>query len=199
MLKDFKKLAKKRPLTAGVVGVSAVYSVYTLYRATQAGKDQFWIWDRGVDGIGASTSTTSSTSSSHAMMSRGTSGDLMKHPTALYGISGHCTGGVHGACSNPHCNVHGGMNGLGSMSTSTSTSSVHAHKRTSNYGEDTYETPSQLFGVPNKIKRRVMVNEMNEGFNGYNNPHESDIYSHAQPQQMSAEEAEMIAGAGGWL
>lgn len=181
MLKDFKKLAKKRPLTAGVVGVSAVYSVYTLYRATQAGKDQFWIWDRGVDGIGASTSTTSSTSSSHAMMSRGTSGDLMKHPTALYGISGHCTG-VAGACKNPHCHCGGGVGAT-----------------PSNYGEDTYETPSQLFGVPNKIKRRVMVNEMNEGFNGYNNPHESDIYSHAQPQQMSAEEAEMIAGAGGWL
>ncbi len=172
MLKDFKKLAKKRPLTAGVVGVSALYSVYTLYRATQAGKDQFWMWDR-MDGIGASTSTTTSTSASHAMMNRGVSGDLMKHPTALYG--------------------------LGSMSTSTSTSSVHAHKRTSNYGEDTYETPSQLFGVPNKIKRRVMVNEMNEGNDGYNTPSESDIYSHAQPQQMSAEEAEMIAGAGGWL
>ena len=58
MLKDFKKLAKKRPLTAGIVGASAVYSVYTLYRATQADKDQFWMWDR-IDGIGASTSTTS--------------------------------------------------------------------------------------------------------------------------------------------
>lgn len=115
------------------------------------------------------------------MMSRGTSGDLMKHPTALYGISGHCTG-VAGACKNPHCHCGGGVGAT-----------------PSNYGEDTYETPSQLFGVPNKIKRRVMVNEMNEGFNGYNNPHESDIYSHAQPQQMSAEEAEMIAGAGGWL
>lgn len=198
MLKDFKKLAKKRPLTAGIVGASAVYSVYTLYRATQADKDQFWMWDR-IDGIGASTSTTSSTSSSHAMMGREVSGDLMKHPTALYGISGHCTGVAGHACSNPHCNVHGAMNGLGSMSTSTSTSSVHAHKRTSNYGEDTYEAPSQLFGVPNKIKRRVMMNDMNEGNDGYNTPSESDIYSHAQPQQMSAEEAEMIAGAGGWL
>ena len=161
-------------------------------------KDQFWMWDR-IDGIGASTSSTSSTSSSHAMMGREVSGDLMKHPTALYGISGHCTGVAGHACSNPHCNVHGAMNGLGSMSTSTSTSSVHAHKRTSNYGEDTYEAPSQLFGVPNKIKRRVMMNDMNEGNDGYNTPSESDIYSHAQPQQMSAEEAEMIAGAGGWL
>jgi len=199
MLKDFKKLAKKRPLTAGVVGVSAVYSVYTLYRATQAGKDQFWAWDT-VDGIGASTSTTSSTSSSHAMMSRGTSGDLMKHPSALFGykdLSGHCTGmGAHcTARGNPHCHCGGGVGAghKGRMKT------MYGHKESLGYGEDAHTSPSQLFGVPNKIKRRVMMNEMNEGFNGYNNPHESDIYSHAQPQQMSAEEAEIIAGAGGWL
>ena len=106
----------------------------------------------------------------------------MKHPTALYGISGHCTG-VAGACKNPHCHCGGGV-GAATQTT----------------GEDTHESPSQpLFGVPNKIKRRVMMNEMNEGNDGYNNPHESDIYSHAQPQQMSAEEAEMIAGAGRWL
>lgn len=108
MLKDYKKLLKKRPLVAGIIGLSAVYAGYTV------------ISSYGFSGIGASTSTTTSSSASHAMMNRPSSGDLMTHPTALYGISGHCTGGVHGACSNPHCNVHGGMNGLGSMSTSTS-------------------------------------------------------------------------------
>lgn len=186
MLKDYKKLLKKRPIVAGVIGLSALYASYTAFSSS-------------INGLGASTSTTTSTSASHAMMSRGVSGDLMQHPTALYGISGHCTGGVHGHCNNPSCPNCGAVSGLGSMSTSTSTSSVHAHKRTSNYGEDTYESPSQLFGVPNKIKRRVMVNEMNEGSNGYNEPSSDDIFSHAQPQQMSAEEAELLAGAGGWL
>jgi len=187
MLKDYKKLLKKRPLVAGIIGLSAVYAGYTV------------ISSYGFSGIGASTSTTTSSSASHAMMNRETSGDLMTHPTALYGISGHCTGGVHGACNNPSCPNCGGINGLGSMSTSTSTSSVHAHKRTSNYGEDAHESSSQLFGVPNKIKRRVMMNDMNEGSDGYNEPTSGDIFSHAQPQQMSAEEAELLAGAGGWL
>lgn len=119
---------------------------------------------------------------------------MMKHPTALYGISGHCTG-VGGACKNPHCHCGGGVGAghKGAMKT------MYGHEKSPDYGEDTHESPSQLFGVPNKIKRRVMMNEMNEGNDGYNEPSESDIYSHAQPQQMSAEEAEMIAGAGGWL
>lgn len=189
MLKDYKKLLKKRPLVAGIIGLSAVYAGYTV------------ISSYGFSGIGASTSTTTSSSASHAMMNRTTSGDMMQHPTALYGYQG-----VGSACSNPHCNTRsnphchcGGISGLGSMSTSTSTSSVHAHKRTSNYGEDAHESSSQLFGVPNKIKRRVMMNDMNEGSDGYNDPTSGDIFSHAQPQQMSAEEAELLAGAGGWL
>lgn len=151
MLKDYKKLLKKRPLVAGIIGLSALYASYTAVSGS-------------FNGLGASTSTTSSSSTSHAMMSRGTSGDMMQHPTALYGYRG---GGV-GATS-------------------------------SNYGEDTHESSSQLFGVPNKIKRRVMMNDMNEGSDGYNDPRSGDIFSHAQPQQMSAEEAELLAGAGGWL
>ena len=44
-----------------------------------------------------------------------------------------------------------------------------------------------------------MMNDMNEGSDGYNDPRSGDIFSHAQPQQMSPEEVELLAGAGGWL
>ena len=73
------------------------------------------------------------------MMLREPAGEKIKHPTALYGIGG-------------------------GMSTTTSTSSAHAHKRTSNYGEDTYKSPLTLMGVPSHIKRRVGNAEDTESY-----------------------------------
>jgi hypothetical protein len=112
MLKDYKKLLKKRPLVAGIIGFSALYASYTVFAA------------RSLDGLGASTSTTTSSSASHAMMSRTTSGDMMEHPTALYGYRN-----VGSQCSNPHCNTR---------------SNPHCHcgggvgATSSNYGEDAH-------------------------------------------------------------
>lgn len=128
MFKEYVKFTKDRPLTGAVIGISLYYASQKIYLALTKEKGQFW--GDTFDGIGASTSTTSSSSASHAMMDRQLSGDLMTHPTALYGIGG-------------------------GMSTTTSTSSAHAHKRTSNYGEDTYKSPLALMGVPSHLKRRV--------------------------------------------
>ena len=127
MLQEYMKFTKKQPLTGAVIGVSLIYGANMIRKAFTKPEGEFW---PGTNGIGASTSTTSSTSASHSMMDRQPSGDLMKHPTALYGIGG-------------------------GMSTTTSTSSAHAHKRTSNYGEDTYKSPLTLMGVPSHVKRRV--------------------------------------------
>ena len=142
MFKEYVKFTKDRPLTGAVIGISLYYASQKIYLALTKEKGQFW--GDTFEGIGASTSTTSSTSSSHSMMDRKTSGDLMTHPTALYGING-------------------------GMSTTTSTSSAHAHKRTSNYGEDTYKSPLTLMGVPSHIKRRVGNAEETESYQT-NNP-----------------------------
>ena len=185
MLKDYKKLLKKRPLVAGIIGLSALYASYTAFSSS-------------INGLGASTSTTSSSSTSHAMMNRTTSGDMMQHPTALYGyrnVGSHCSNPHCNTRSNPHCHCGGGGLGAGHKGRMKT---MYGHEA-SDYGEDTHESSSQLFGVPNKIKRRVMMNDMNEGSDRYNDPRSGDIFSHAQPQQMSAEEAELLAGAGGWL
>lgn len=127
MLQEYIKFTKKQPLTGAVIGASLIYGANMIRKAFTKPEGEFW---PGQNGIGASTSTTSSSSASHAMMNRQPAGDMMKHPTALYGIGG-------------------------GMSTTTSTSSAHAHKRTSNYGEDTYKSPLTLMGVPAHIKRRV--------------------------------------------
>ena len=125
-LSEYITFTKKQPLTGVVIGLSFVYGINMVRKSFTKAEGEFW----NIDGIGASTSTTSSTSSSHSMMDRKTSGDLMTHPTALYGING-------------------------GMSTTTSTSSAHGHKRTSNYGEDVYKSPLTLMGVPSHLKRRV--------------------------------------------
>lgn len=156
MLKEYIKFTKKQPLTGTVIGVSLIYGANMIRKAFTKSEGEFW---PGTNGIGASTSTTSSTSASHSMMNREPSGDLMKHPTALYGI------------------------GTG-MSTTTSTSSAHGHKRSSNYGEDTYKSPLTLMGVPSSIKRRV------------GNAQDTESY---QPTNVVTPEVETVESVLGWI
>ena len=66
----------------------------------------------------------------------------------------------------------------------TSTSSAHAHKRNSNYGEDTYKSPLALMGVPSHIKRRV------------GNATETESY---QTNNPVVAEVETVESALGWL
>lgn len=171
------KFTKKKPLTGAVIGLSIVYGANKVRKAFIAEEGGFW-------GIGATTSTSTTTSSSHPM-NREPAGDMMKHPTALFGykdMSGHC--------SNPHCNPRtnphccGGAGLAGGMSTTTSTSSAHGHKRTSNYGEDVYKSPLTLMGVPSSIKRRV------------GNAEDTESY---QPTNPVVPEVETVESALGWI
>lgn len=165
MITEYRKLIKNRPIAATAMTIGFFYSAKHLYDAFTKPKDEFWPWD--INGIGASTSTTSSSSASHAMMPRQTSGDLMSHPSALFGIGA-----------------------------TASSSSRHAHLRTSTYGEDTYTSPQQLYGVPNAVKRRVMVNDIGDhDEESYVNP----LDTVTSTTEVSAEEAEILAGAGGWI
>ena len=83
MLKEYMTFTRNQPLTGAMIGMSLYFAARKIYDASTKDADDFW---PGKNGIGASTSTTSSTSSSHSMMDRKTSGDMMHHPTALYGI-----------------------------------------------------------------------------------------------------------------
>jgi len=85
-----------------------------------------------------------------------------------------------------------------SMSTTSSTSSSHAHLRNSAYGEDTYKSPLTLMGVPNAVKRRVMVNDIGDE-QGYYAASSSHLFGHQEQVQMSDSEVLEIAGAGGWM
>ena len=135
MLKEYMKFSRKQPLTGVVIGFSLLYGANMVRKAFTKDIDDFW---PGQNGLGATTSTSTTTSSSHPM-NREPAGDMIAHPTALYGING-------------------------GMSTTTSTSSAHAHKRQSNYGEDTYTSPLTLMGVPSHLKRRVGNSEDSESY-----------------------------------
>lgn len=142
----------------------------------------------GFFGLGASTSTTTSSSASHSMMSRAPSGDMMKHPTALFGL-GHCN------CAVPTCPSCGtGASELGQPPRGVG---FH-HKKSNPYGEDTHNSPEAMMGLPSSIKRRVMINTIgDEG--GYSNPRVAHLFGHNSAPMVSSAEAEILAGAGGWL
>ena len=193
MLKEFGTLARQRPLNAGVLALSAFFGAKMIYQATKADTDKFWNKP-----FGASTSTTTSSSGSHAHMPRTTSGDMMAHPTALFGyknMGSHCTGGVHGACSNPHCPTHGGSV-LGAGHKSRMKTMYGAHDAIG-YGDDSHGSAEQLFGVSSAIRRRVMINDEDSG--GYNEPRNSHLFGHNQtPTGMTSADVEAIADMAGF-
>ena len=82
MLNEYMKFTKKKPLTGAVIGISIIYGANMVRKAFTAEAGGFW-------GIGASTSTTSSTSSSHSMMTRTPAGDMMKHLTVHSWLQEH--------------------------------------------------------------------------------------------------------------
>jgi len=165
--KEYKTLWGTNPLNAGILTLSLAYAGDKVRKAMTADPGDFY-------GIGASTSTTSSTSASHAMMNRGTSGDLMDHPASLFGYKN-----------------------MGSVSVTTSTSSVHPPTLRESYGDDSHTSPSQLFGVSSSARRRVMVN--NQDNEGYNRPQAGHLFGHKEQPSMSDSDLEMIADMGGWL
>ena len=182
MLNEYVKFTKNQPLTGVVIGVSLLYAANTVRNAIVKPKGKFWNQSDG--SLGASTSTTSSTSSSHAMMLREPAGDMIKHPTALYGykdMSGHCTNPGCNTRTNPHCHCGGAGLGAGHKGRMKT---MYGHKRTSDYGEDTYKSPLTLMGVPSHIKRRI------------GNAEDTESY---QPTNPVVPEVETVESTLGWI
>ena len=142
-----------------------------------------------IKNLGATTSTSTTTSSSHPM-NRAPAGDMMKHPTALFGyrdMGSHCTGmGAHcTARGNPHC-------------------PCAATPMGASYGDDTNKSPLSLMGTPNAIKRRTMRSNM-ENAEVYMSARESHMFSNQRREDPTAEDVMgdlgMVdtLGATGWM
>lgn len=184
-MKEAKKFAKEHKVLTVAFAVSSAYAFLRTVQAMKREEGDFW---PGVNGIGATTSTSTTTSSSHPM-NRAPAGDMMKHPTALFGYRG-----VGGHCSNPHCNTRSnphchcaGTTGVGSS-----------------YGEDTNKSSLSLMGTPNAIKRRTMRSNM-ENAEVYMSARESHMFSNQRRAEPSAEDVMgdlgMVdtLGATGWM
>ena len=185
LYKEYMGMWQTHPINTGLLTLATVYGLDKIRKAFTTPEGEFM-------GIGASTSTTSSTSASHAMMDRSTSGDLMQHPTALFGhkkMAGHCTAGVGRVCTNPHC--HCGGAGVGDIGAHCNTMNVGM------YGDDTHEVTEAMSGVPSAIRRRVMINAEDSG--GYNNAQVSHLFGHNQtPTGMTSADVEAIADMAGF-
>ena len=175
LYREYMGMWRSHPFNTGILTIATLYGLEKIYRASK---------DAAISGIGASTSTTSSTSASHAMMDRSTSGDLMQHPTALFGYRnmGHCN------CAQPDC------------PSCTPAGDIGAHCNTKNvgmYGDDTHEVAESMSGVPSAIRRRVMINA--EDTPGYNNAQVSHLFGHNQtPAGMNDADVEAIAEMAGF-
>lgn len=141
-----------------------------------------------IKNLGATTSTSTTTSSSHPM-NRAPAGDMMKHPTALFGykgVGGHCSNPGCNTRSNPHCHC-AGTTGVGSS-----------------YGDDTNKSSLSLMGTPNSIKRRTMRSNM-ENAEVYMSARESHMFSNQRRAEPTAEDVMgdlgMVdtLGATGWI
>jgi hypothetical protein len=184
-MKEAKKFAKEHKVLTAAFAISSAYAFVRTVQSMRREEGDFW---PSVNGIGATTSTSTTTSSSHPM-NRAPAGDMMKHPTALYGYRSnpHCTGiGSHcSARGNPHC--HCGTTAVGSI-----------------YGDDTNKSSLSLMGTPNSIKRRTMRSNM-ENAEVYMSARESHMFSNQRRAEPTAEDVMgdlgMVdtLGATGWI
>ena len=167
MLKEVMRFSREHPINTIVFGLASAFAAQEIYYAATTAKGEFQDKEYSplppFGAMGATTSTSTTTSSSHPM-NRPPAGDMMKHPTSLFGhknMGSHCTGGVHGACSNPHCHC------------------ASKPISGSNYGEDVAEAP--LFGgVPSSIKRRVMINSVGDEDIPYHRARKDAMFGHQQ-------------------
>lgn len=188
---EYKKLWRTNTLNAAVLTISLVYGIDKVGKASSKDKDDFY----GIKQMGATTSTSTTTSSSHPM-TRAPAGDMMAHPTALFGyknIGSNCTGGVHGHCTNPSCTNCGAMSGIGA----SASTKVTNHAKTMVYGEGSHTSPSQLSGASSAIRRRTMINS--EDTDAYSKAQVSHLFGHdSTPSGMSPADVEAIAGMAGF-
>ena len=181
MLKEVMRFSREHPINTIVFGLASAFAAQGIYYAATTGKGEFQDKQYAplppFGAMGATTSTSTTTSSSHPM-NRAPAGDMMKHPTSLFGyknMGSHCTGGVSGACSNPHCHCGGAGLGAGHKGRMKT---MYGHEG-SDYGEDVAEAP--LFGgVPSSVKRRVMINSVGDDDIPYHRARKDAMFGHQQ-------------------
>ena len=183
-MKEAKRFAKQHKVLTAAFALSGGYAFIRTIQAMKKPEGEFW---PGVNGLGATTSTSTTTSSSHPM-NRAPAGDMMKHPTALFGyrnVGSHCTNPGCNTRTNPHC--HCANTPMGSS-----------------YGDDTSKSPLSLMGTPNAIKRRTMRSNM-ENAEVYMSARESHMFSNQRREDPTAEDVMgdlgMVdtLGATGWM
>lgn len=205
-MKEAKRFAKQHKVLTAAFALSGGYAFIRTIQAMKKPEGEFW---PGVNGLGATTSTSTTTSSSHPM-NRAPAGDMMKHPTALFGyrnMGSHCNAGVSGHCTNPGCNVHGlGAHCNAKMGGVCRNPHCHCagHSMGSSYGDDTSKSSLSLMGTPNAIKRRTMRSNM-ENAEVYMSARESHMFSNQRREDPTAEDVMgdlgMVdtLGATGWM
>jgi hypothetical protein len=203
MFNEYMKFTKKQPLTGVILGASLIYGANMVRKAFIKPEGKFW---PGQSGIGASTSTTSSTSSSHSMMDRKTSGDMMTHPIALYGIGANHTNPDPDMTRVWHSYgpgrggqyrwVNEGQSGQQSQSGQQGQQSSGSQGQGDGRGDGRgdggsdasytagYKSPLSLMGVPSYLKRRVGNSEDSESY---------------QPTNVVTPEVETVETVLGWI
>ena len=166
---DIKKFWKNHPFLTVIYGVVGTYIVSNTYNAITAGEGEFW--GKGFKGLGRTMATSNPdpnvvfdpVSNRHFDRKGG-----QTIPSGGSGSSGG-SGGPDGQSEHPDEDdvSSGDMSGLygwnqqfgATTSTSTTTSSSHLpalRSQESNYGEESFESPAQFYGLPNGVKRRIM-------------------------------------------
>ena len=137
-LEQIGKFSREHPFLAILFGASSIYVASENLRAVTAPKGEYW--NRGLWGIGGTSSTTSS-SSAHGPFQR--SAEMAKEPSP--------------------------EDLFGTTSTSTTTSSSHStgmmRGDQENIGEPSMPMPMMLHGiqgVPSSVKRRVVHGKLNQ-------------------------------------
>ena len=122
-------------------------------------------------GFGATTSTSTTTSSSH----RTTSGD--SEPTIPIPMTFH---------------------GIGSSASSKITTR-HATRQRTDYGDDSYESPMALYGMPNGLKRRIAHGSIGNDDDAYT-PNIASIPDEVTANSVMGDDGTIDQMAGiGWM
>lgn len=163
---DIKKFWNNHPFLTVIYGVVGTYIVSNTYNAITAGEGEFW--GKGFKGLGRTMATSNPDPNVVFDPVSNRHFDRKGGQTIPSGGSGG-SGGPDGQSEHPDEGdvSSGDMSGLygwnqqfgATTSTSTTTSSSHMpalRNNNSTYGEESFESPAQFYGLPNGVKRRIM-------------------------------------------
>ena len=171
---DIKKFWNNHPFLTVIYGVVGTYIVSNTYNAITAREGEFW--GKGFKGLGRTMPTSQPdddltwdpVSNRHFEKGQappGQPGQTNPHttpytPPSPPGEEPPRTGEEGDDVDTDLSGLYGWNQQFGATtSTSTTTSSSHLpalRNNNSTYGEESFESPAQFYGLPNGIKRRIM-------------------------------------------